>query len=482
MKNWKINSLTLRLTIWYLVILGFMISFVGIFLYRDHRENLYEQLDESLREAALDVDRSRRETRREPWNHSIVEIEAQSRHLQLYIQVAEFEEGSYSTRMKDFHHSVRTPENAFRLEGEIYEEAERVGRIGEDLVVLDITERQVSQVPFRILLLEGRGPYIIQVAASLQPIFANSRQYMMVLILSGSVLLLFATLGGMFIIRQALKPVRSVVRTAQRITADDLTLRIEERARNDEIGELVGTFNNMISRLEKSVSRIREFSGDASHELRTPLTIIRGEIEVLLRKERSRQEYQQALESVLEEAGHLEQIIDNLLFLSRVDAQRKRELEDEVPLGEIVLSTCEKLEPIALQKNIGISLEGVSPLVVLGERALLERLVFNVVKNAIRFTQTGGTVELQLTSRDSHVSLIVQDTGIGIPEEALPSIFDRFYVVDRSRSKEYGGNGLGLAIVKWVAEIHQARIEVSSVVGEGSTFTFLFPLRQHRLP
>ena len=287
--------------------------------------------------------------------------------------------------------------------------------------------------------------------------------------------MLLASLGGNFIIRKALKPVKSVVQTAKEISADDLSLRIEVGQRHDEIGELVDTFNDMISRLEKSVKKIKQFSGDVSHELRTPLTIIRGEIEVLLRKERNKEEYQKTLKSTLEEAAYLERIIDDLLFLSRIEALEKKESDKRAKLDEILLNVVESQELTANKKSITLDIRKVEPSEINGEEILLERMITNVIDNAIRYTLPHGKVEVTLEKKDGSIIFLVQDTGIGIPEESLPLIFDRFYVVDKSRSKETGGLGLGLSIVKRVVDCHGGKIEIKSELKKGTSFSVRFP-------
>jgi heavy metal sensor kinase len=316
----------------------------------------------------------------------------------------------------------------------------------------------------------------VQVGISLENTELDLRRLMIIMILAGAGLMLLASLGGNFIIRKALKPVKSVVQTAKDITADDLSLRIESGQRQDEIGELVNTFNDMISRLEKSVKKIKQFSGDVSHELRTPLTIIRGEIEVLLRKERNKEEYQKTLKSTLEEAAYLERIIDDLLFLSRIEALEKKEFDKSAQLDEILLKVVESQELAAKNKGITLDVTKVDPIKIRGEEILLERMVTNIIDNAIRYTQPGGNVEVSLEKKDGTPTLQVQDSGIGIPRESLPLIFDRFYVVDKSRFKETGGLGLGLSIVKQVADSHGAKIEVESEVNTGTSFLIRFPI------
>jgi len=297
---------------------------------------------------------------------------------------------------------------------------------------------------------------------------------LLVMVLAGIGLLLFASLGGSFIINRALHPVKSVVKTAQQITADDLSLRIEAKHRKDEVGALVDTLNEMIARLEKSVNKIRQFSGDVSHELRTPLTIIRGEVEVLLRKDREVSEYISTLGSVLEESHRMEKIIDDLLFLSRIEALDRAKLSQSVHLDEILTTVVESRESVIRMQGLKCEAGEIAEIRIKGNGDLLERLIGNLLDNAIRYTPSGGRIIYSLIKAGESVLLEINDTGIGIPEVSLPQIFDRFYVVDKSRSKETGGSGLGLSIVKWIADSHDARIEVRSQEGEGTTVRILF--------
>jgi heavy metal sensor kinase len=295
------------------------------------------------------------------------------------------------------------------------------------------------------------------------------------MVLTGSIIMLLASVGGSLIISRALHPVKSVVETANEISAEDLTLRIDTKHRKDEIGALVETFNSMISRLEKSVNKIRQFSGDVSHELRTPLTIIRGEIEVLLRKDRPKEEYLKTMNSVLEESQRMEKIINDLLFLSRVEALDKSKFSHDVHLEEIVKLIIESRWPAFEKKGLKLIAENIESTPIKGNVDLLERMVANLFDNAIRYTPEGGTVEVVVNKKKGRARLEIRDTGIGIPQESLPFIFDRFFVVDKSRSKETGGSGLGLSIVKWIADNHKAEIDVLSQINKGTTFVIVFP-------
>ena len=468
----KTKSLTFRLTVWYIVILGLLVSASGAFLYQGFRTSLLDEMDRSLREIAYRVNSFWQRTRGTSWADAIRRAEEEFRRQEPFILVVELGEDE-GARIENVYGSGRFAKDAFLFELETYRGAEDAS--WDKAPILNWNGRALAGSPLRVVFLPTRGDHIIQVGLSLGYVSGELRRLTLILVLAGLLLLLFASFGGSFIIRKALRPVRSVVETARRISADDLGLRIDAPKRKDEIGELVATINDMIARLDGSVNKIRKFSGDVSHELRTPLTIIRGEIEVALRKERREKEYRATLDSVLEETYHMEKIIEDLLFLSRIEAVRKTRFDQEVPLSDILARVRESRAPAAKTKQVGLEMGACLNLLVLGDRTLLERLVANLVDNAIRYTPSGGRVELSCEDRDGRAALAVRDTGIGIPEESLPFIFDRFYVVDPSRSKESGGSGLGLSIVKSVADIHGAEIQVESQLGAGTVFRIVFP-------
>jgi len=471
MKIKRFKSLSFKLTIWYIVILGIIILVTGLFLYEGFRKSLIEEVDKNLYEIAIEVNKIYWKTRGVTWKDAIQQAEEKFRDFHPFIQVVRI---SYHKKnfVEKIIHTMKIDLNDFNLGEKIYYKVERTG----NPIYATFTLEKLTSYPIRVVLLPVRGPYIIQVGASLEKTINTYRKLLIIMILTGVLLLLLASFGGNLIIRKALLPIKSVVRTAKEITAEDLSLRIDSGNREDEIGELIETFNNMIARLEKSIKKIKQFSADVSHELRTPLTIIRGEIEVLLRKEREKNEYKKALKSILEETCKMEKIVEDLLLLSRIDVSKKIKLTEKIFLDEILLRVFEKYEQLAKSKKINFSIRKIEPSQIKGNSILVERMISNIIDNAIRYTPPNGKVEISLRKNGNFVSLSIKDTGIGIPEEALPHIFDRFYVVDKSRSKEHGGVGLGLSIVKSVAKIHGAKIDVQSKVNEGTIFEIKFPL------
>ena len=282
--------------------------------------------------------------------------------------------------------------------------------------------------------------------------------------------------GGLALANRALAPVHDLAIRARRITAENLDQTVPIRNEKDELGRLTATINDMIGRLHESFAQVRQFSADASHELRTPLTVMRGEIELCLRSPKTTDQYRRVLESSLEEILRMSKIIDNLLLLAKADQGVADITFSEVDLKALVDELFEDSVVLAEQKEICVEVTEASPIMIVGDRVRLRQLFLNLVDNAIKYTPEGGHVRLAVRREDGTAVFEVQDTGIGIPAAELPKVFNRFYRVDKARSRERGGSGLGLSIAKWIAELHRGSISVESEHGKGSTFTVRLPL------
>ncbi|HXG01185.1 MAG TPA: ATP-binding protein [Bacteroidota bacterium] len=285
-----------------------------------------------------------------------------------------------------------------------------------------------------------------------------------------------SVLGGLYLAHKALSPVDDVTQRARKITAENLDQSIPPRDVDDEIGRLINTMNDMIRRLHNSFALMRQFSSDASHELRTPLTIMRGEIELALRSEKSPEEYRRVLASTLEEIVRLKSIIDNLLLLGKADQGVVDLHLEEVHLDELIRELHGDSEVLAEPKHITVELKRADPVTIVGDRGRLRQLFLNIVDNAIKYTPNGGRVAISVERQNGTALIEVEDTGIGIPPQDLDRIFERFYRVDKARSREMGGTGLGLSIAKWIAEVHRGSISVESELNKGSKFTVRLPL------
>jgi heavy metal sensor kinase len=272
-----------------------------------------------------------------------------------------------------------------------------------------------------------------------------------------------------------LKPVEQIARTAREIEESDLSRRIEVRS-EDELGRLASTLNQMIGRLERAFGRQRQFTADASHELRTPLAVIQAESTLALRKERTEIDYRKSLELVSREAAHMSALVDKLLFLARSDTGKEQLNLEAVNLKELVNDLASEIAPLCQEKRLECKLDPLENQVVQGDKVELKQLFFNLLDNAIRYTPSGGIVSVSVERKGDTAVVAIRDSGIGIPEEHIPHIFERFYRVDEARSRAEGGTGLGLSICQHIAQVHGGRIEVESQVGQGSTFSVFLPL------
>jgi signal transduction histidine kinase len=304
---------------------------------------------------------------------------------------------------------------------------------------------------------------------------------------------ILAALGGRALLERLLAPLSRLVDTTRSIEIGDLSRRVEEPERPAELNELARSFNGMLTRLERAVNELRRFTADASHELRTPLTSIKGTIQVALVRERSVPELENTLEEVLEEADWMLQLVDGLLTLARGEEGRIGVATTSVDLSSLLEDVAEVGEALAQGKAIELETKVPQGLRVQGSAGNLRQVFLNLVANAVKFTESGtvsitagwaeveaghqvpeGGAEVDPLAATRWVDVRVRDTGIGIPPEELPRVFDRFYRGDAARARP-GGTGLGLAIASLLVELHGGRLDVSSAPGIGSEFRVRLP-------
>jgi heavy metal sensor kinase len=294
-----------------------------------------------------------------------------------------------------------------------------------------------------------------------------------------SLVLLLASAGGYFLARKSLAPIASMNSQTQRISAENLSARLDVTNPRDELGRLATTINDLLARLENSFKEQQRFIADASHELRTPLAVLRGETEVALGKTRTVEEYQESLSLIQDEAERLSRIVEDLFILARQPINTRAALNNErVSLNDAVRDCARAAQVLAIRKGVRLKLENDSPSIALnGDEELIRRLILNLLDNAVKYTPEGGEISLALARQNGNAEIIVRDTGIGIPEAAQPHVFDRFYRVDKARARAMGGAGLGLSIAQWIVEVHGGKINVASAPGRGSTFTVVLPVK-----
>jgi heavy metal sensor kinase len=292
------------------------------------------------------------------------------------------------------------------------------------------------------------------------------------------VVLLLASLGGYFLARKSLAPIASMNTQTQRISAESLSSRLDVTNPRDELGRFATTINDLLARLENSFNEQQRFIADASHELRTPLAVLRGETEVALGKTRTVEEYQESLTLIQEEAERLSRIVEDLFILARQPIKSPTTLiKESVSLSEVVADCARAAQVLADRKGVRLKLENDSPSIALNaDEELLKRMILNLLDNAVKYTPEGGEILLTVARENGNAEIIVRDTGIGIPETDQQRVFDRFYRVDKARSRALGGAGLGLSIVRCIVEAHRGQITIKSIPRHGSTFTVSLPL------
>ena len=468
-----IHSIKFRFTIWYLIVLMLLIGAlsVGVYFYLSH--SLHQNLDRSLELRATQLQTIQGVMS----SIAMGEFEEElGEVVLLYLKNGE-ELTSISARNVDV-----------TLDGALVQKALNGEALYATIKTAENRELRFYVVPFRQegpAFLPGRpgmppgGPSIesaaIAVGRSTADIDESLAGLIRTLVIAGPLTLVLAGAGGIFLAQRALKPVDQITRTAHEIEESDLSRRIPVQSR-DELGRLAATLNQMIERLEKAFKRQQQFTADASHELRSPLSVIQAESTLALNKDRPANEYKHSLEVVSNESEHMAKVIDQLLTLARADSGKEQLSFEEVDLSELLAGIAANAEILCRDKGLEFRSDLMDNILVSGDRAKLRELFLNLLDNAIRYSPDGGTISLTLGKLEERAVIAIADTGIGIPDEDIPRIFERFYRVDRARSRAEGGAGLGLSICKYIAEAHGGRIEVESQVGRGSTFSVWLPI------
>ena len=335
----------------------------------------------------------------------------------------------------------------------------------------------------------GNG-YLIVAEEPNQDIAATLALLRNALAIAVPLFLVLACAAGWFLAERSLAPIAAMSERARTISATNLDARLPVANERDELGELALVFNELLDRLERAFSeleraysRMRRFIADASHELRTPLAAVRGEVQVALKRPREGEEYRESLGVIHEEAVHMSRIVEDLFTLARADAGERTLDRQPLYLDEIATDACRALRPLAEQRGIALGCEsGASDLEVEGDDGVLRRAVLNLVDNAVKYTEPGGSVRVRAAREGDRARLDVVDSGVGIAPEERDRIFERFYRVDRARVRSEGGAGLGLSIVRWAVEAHGGEVMVHSEPGSGSTFSILLPMRGAAAP
>jgi heavy metal sensor kinase len=305
---------------------------------------------------------------------------------------------------------------------------------------------------------------------------ATLRRYLDLLLLRALPSLVLTLLAVWWMAHRALAPLTTLASEARGVNIGTLDRRLHTRGTGDQLDDVASAFNETLANLENAFGEMRQFSSALAHELRTPLAALRGEMELALLRARSESDWRTSAASQIDEIDKLTRMVNQLLTLARAEAGEIPLAHDAVDLGALVATITEQLEPVAQARDLDLHCVVHQPVTVRGDSGWLERLLLNLLDNAIKYTPSRGNIRVHVSREQNHARVDVSDTGLGIRADAVPHIFERFYRVDPSRSSTIEGAGLGLSLAKWIVDRHQGQIDVQSEPGKGSTFTIWLPV------
>jgi heavy metal sensor kinase len=325
----------------------------------------------------------------------------------------------------------------------------------------------------RILYAMISPSIILQVGQAMESYSRFLDAFKGIFITTMTFLIVLAAGVGWFMARRAVSGVEAVTRTAQKISAGTLEERVPVKARGDEIDQLATTFNHMLDRIQTLLTEIKEISDNIAHDLRSPITRIRGIAEVTLTTGKSLNDYENMAASTVEECDRLLDMINTMLMISKTESGVDKLSHEEIDLTALVLEACELFKPTAEDKGVSLSCDVPKRSHFIGDTQMIQRMISNLLDNAIKYTPSGGSVTISINENDTHIAVSVKDTGCGISPNDLPRIFERFYRCDQSRSQS--GIGLGLSLARAIARAHGGDITAASILNQGSTFTVTLP-------
>lgn len=460
-------SIRRKLTLWYLTILAIVLLGYGAAVYLYLSASLLRLIDKSLRQQVIAFEKhlTALERGQEP-------TETATGRLALAPQFVELIGADGTTT------DIASPSETFHVPVNVrtLEEARTSAEpVLEDAVTDEGKPLRVAT--WRLLDEQGQIVSFIRAGYTLEEIEQVRWQVLWLLGLSLLIVLALAGWGGRLLVDKALRPVDRLTHTAQAITAKNLQERVEVPPTGDELARLAETFNQMIARLQEAFQREHRFTEDASHEMRTPLAVLRNEIEVALRRDRSPEEYRTILQRCLDQLLRLNRLTEDLLMLARAETSQSVLERQPVDLNALCEETVQYVQPLADERQLMLTVKlDSTPIYVLGDARRLKQVVMNLLDNALKYTPAGGRIHVEVERAGATAVVSVSDTGCGIAPDDLPYIFERFYRRRQKQENKNDGFGLGLAICRWIVEAHGGTIRVSSQPTEGTRFTFELPL------
>ena len=461
------DSVRTRLTLWYAGVLALSLILFAVLVYYAAASVFYARQDELLRSTADTVASAYVQELEEEQSVAKANdvVLAQILFPNRYVEVVAFDGRVVAWSSNLAGHQLTIPATA------LSEARQRGGSFAllNDLrvAVVPLSPDRSKQLGFAI------------VAEPLSVIAEGLRRLRRDFLFGVPLILLFASLGGYFLARKSLSPIALMNQQIQAITAENLSAQLDVANPRDEVGSLAVTINALLARLDAAFQEQKRFIADASHELRTPLAVLRGETEVALEQERATAEYKESLALIKDEAERLSRIVEDLFLLARQPIDAPSMVRETVRLDELVADCARAAQVLAKQKGLRLKIDGSLPAITLnGDDEMLKRMLLNLLDNAVKYTPRGGEIEIELASQNGDAFIMVTDNGIGIPAKEQPRIFDRFYRVDKARSRALGGAGLGLSIARWIVAGHGGSLSVESAPGRGSVFTVKLPLEE----
>jgi heavy metal sensor kinase len=457
-----LRSIRLRLTLWYALLLAVVLAAFSAGIYLTLRHNLYANLDDSIEVRTDDL-------------LAVVRFDGNQPTLQGEVPSGGQDEGEQFIRVFSASGAI-TFDTSPAAGVPVDQGAVQTALAGRTVTRSVNGNDEAFRTRWVAIRRGGQVSGVLEVARSEDDVSEPLGILLLILGISYPATLALASFGGVFLAGRALSPIDKLTRLARRLSAQDLSQRLNLALPDDEVGRLARTFDEMLARLDHAFRRQRQFTADASHELRTPLTAIKGQVEVALSKERSGVTYREVLQMVNDEVDRLIRLVGSLLTLARADAGQIPLALERVSLEELVAGAVEQVRPRAAERGLDLQVTSGPAVVLQADEDLLLQLLLNLLDNAVKYTPSGGRVTAGWDTTEGGAALWVSDTGPGIPSEHLPHVFDRFYRVDKARSRAEGGVGLGLSICKWIAEAHGGTISATNASGGGTTFTVTLPL------
>jgi heavy metal sensor kinase len=475
LKEWSVMSLRNRIAFYYTVTSAFLIAIVFTILYFMVQSIVYKQFDEEINSEVSEIFADAHVTSHDFTSFSRFKNFIDDKEIN-YSETKHEEKGTAKVDTE----FIQLVDNG----GQIINKSANLARNVLAFIpaqtktnyfnstIINSTIRQ-GQLP--LLNQKGiiKGYIIVGVPLKNAVIVLHDLQNVFLFSFPGITLTLFIVTR--LIAGKSIRPIKKVIATAEKMTQTNLSQRIELPHHHDELYRLSATINALLDRMQDAFQREKQFTADASHELKTPLAVVKGTLEVLVRKPREKEHYETKIQFCLLELNRMARLIDQLLMLARYESNKMNPHIEEVWLRPAIETVTVRLHPIALEKEIGIKINGIETAAVAVDPAMLEMILENILSNAIKYSPAGSAITITVEQKMRNMICSISDQGIGIPEEKLHAVFERFYRVDESRNSSTGGFGLGLSIVKRLADLQQIKVSVNSIKNQGTTFSLTFP-------